>query len=174
MKKYVMETTVGIFVIVGLLCIAYMSIKLGHVALLGDNSYSIFARFTSISGLRVGNPVNMLGLEIGRVEALSMDQADQKAVVEMRIKKDVKIYDDAIASIKTEGLIGDKYVSIDPGGAGTLLEPGGTITETQPAVDIAELIGKYAFGDVSKKNGDNTNPDDKIDSTPKKKSEVKP
>jgi phospholipid/cholesterol/gamma-HCH transport system substrate-binding protein len=174
MKKYMMETTVGIFVILGLLCVAYMSIKLGHVSLLGDNSYSVFARFTSISGLRVGNPVNMLGLDIGRVDNLSMDQADQKAVVEMRIKKDVKIYDDAIASIKTEGLIGDKYVSIDPGGAGTLLAAGGTITETQPAVDIAELIGKYAFGDVSKKNGDNTNPDDKIDSNPKKKSEVKP
>ena len=157
-----METTVGIFVVFGLLCIAYMSVKLGHVSLLGDNSYSVFARFTSISGLRVGNPVNMLGLDIGRVERLSMDQADQKAVVEMRIKNDVKIYDDAIASIKTEGLIGDKYVSVDPGGAGTLLEAGGIITETQPAVDIAELIGKYAFGDVKKTDD------------AKKKSEVNP
>jgi phospholipid/cholesterol/gamma-HCH transport system substrate-binding protein len=162
MKKYLMETTVGIFVVFGLLCIAYMSVKLGHISLLGDNSYSIFARFTSVSGLRVGNPVNMLGLDIGRVENLSMDQSDQKAVVEMRIKKDVKIYDDAIASIKTEGLIGDKFVSIDPGGAGTLLAPGATITETQPAIDIAELIGKYAFGEVKK-------PDDA-----KKNSEVKP
>ena len=157
MKKYLMETTVGIFVVLGLLCIAYMSVKLGHVSLLGDNSYSIFARFTSVSGLRVDNPVNMLGLEIGRVERLSMDQADQRAVVEMRIKKDVKIYDDAIASIKTEGLIGDKYVSIDPGGAGTVLEAGGTITETQPAVDIAELIGKYAFGHVKKKSDSEEN-----------------
>jgi len=162
MKKYLMETTVGIFVVFGLLCIAYMSVKLGHVSLLGDNSYSVFARFTSISGLRVGNPVNMLGLEIGRVERLSMDQADQKAIVEMRVKKDVKIYDDAIASIKTEGLIGDKYVSIDPGGAGTPLEAGGTITETQPAIDIAELIGKYAFGEVKKTDD------------AKKNSEVKP
>lgn len=162
MKKYLMETIVGIFVVFGLLCIAYMSVKLGHVSLLGDNSYSIFARFTSVSGLRVGNPVNMLGLEIGRVERLNMDQEDQKAVVEMRIKKGVKIYDDAIASVKTEGLIGDKYVSIDPGGAGTLLEPSATITETQPAVDIAELIGKYAFGEVKKKNDD------------KKNSEIKP
>jgi phospholipid/cholesterol/gamma-HCH transport system substrate-binding protein len=139
-----------------------MSVKLGHVALLGDNSYSILARFTSVSGLRVGNPVNMLGLEIGRVERLSMDQADQRAVVEMRINRGVKIYDDAIASIKTEGLIGDKYVSIDPGGAGTVLEPGAVITETQPAVDIAELIGKYAFGDVKKTDD------------AKKNSEVKP
>jgi phospholipid/cholesterol/gamma-HCH transport system substrate-binding protein len=152
MKKYLMETTVGIFVVFGLLCIAYMSVKLGHVSLFGDNSYPISARFTSVSGLRAGNPVNMMGMVIGRVERLYMDQADQKAVVEMRINNDVKVYDDAIASIKTEGLIGDKYVSIDPGGAGTLLEPGGTITETQPAVDIADLIGKYAFGDVTKKD----------------------
>jgi len=157
-----METTVGIFVVFGLLCIAYMSVKLGHVSLFGDNSYSISARFTSVSGLRAGNPVNMLGLDIGRVERLYMDQADQKAVVEMRINNGVKIYDDAIASIKTEGLIGDKYVSIDPGGAGTVLEPGGVITETQPAVDIADLIGKYAFGDVKKTDD------------PKKNSEVKP
>jgi phospholipid/cholesterol/gamma-HCH transport system substrate-binding protein len=162
MKKYLMETIVGIFVVFGLLCVAYMSVKLGHVSLLGDNSYSIFARFTSVSGLRVGNPVNMLGLGIGRVERLNMDQEDQKAVVEMRIKTGVKIYDDAIASVKTEGLIGDKYVSIDPGGAGTVLEPGGIITETQPAVDIAELIGKYAFGEVKKTDD------------AKKNSEVKP
>jgi len=161
MKKYLMETTVGIFVVFGLLCIAYMSVKLGHISLLGDNSYSIFARFTSVSGLRVGNPVNMLGLDIGRVENLSMDQSDQKAVVEMRIKKDVKIYDDAIASIKTEGLIGDKFVSIDPGGAGTLLAPGATITETQPAIDIAELMGKYEFGEVKKKDDEKKESEEK-------------
>ncbi len=147
-----METTVGIFVVFGLLCIAYMSVKLGHITLFGDNTYPISARFTTVSGLRAGNPVNMMGLEVGRVERLYMDQADQRAVVEMRVNNNVKIYDDAIASIKTEGLIGDKYVSIDPGGAGTLLESGGVITETQPAVDIADLIGKYAFGDVTKKD----------------------
>ena len=150
MKKYAMETTVGIFLVFGLLCIGYMTVKLGHVSLLGDNAYSLFARFTTVSGLRVGSPVNMLGIEVGRVERLTMDQKDQKAVVEIRIQKDIKVYDDAIASIKTEGLIGDMFLSIDPGGAGKLLEPGGTITETQPAVDIVDLIGKYAFGEVKK------------------------
>jgi phospholipid/cholesterol/gamma-HCH transport system substrate-binding protein len=79
-----------------------------------------------------------------------MDQEKQKALVEIRIRNDIKIFDDAIASIKTEGLIGDMHLSIDPGGAGTLLKPGGNITETQPAVDIADLISKYAFGDVKK------------------------
>ncbi|RPJ43311.1 MAG: outer membrane lipid asymmetry maintenance protein MlaD [Deltaproteobacteria bacterium] len=150
MKKYAMETTVGIFLVFGLLCIGYMAVKLGHVSLLGDNAYSLFARFTTVSGLRVGSPVNMLGIEVGRVGRLSMDQKDQKAVVEIRIQKDIKVYGDAIASIKTEGLIGDMFLSIDPGGSGKLLGPGGTITETQAAVDMVDLIGKYAFGEVQK------------------------
>jgi phospholipid/cholesterol/gamma-HCH transport system substrate-binding protein len=155
MKKYTMETTVGIFLVFGLLCIGYMTVKLGHVSLLGDDAYSLFARFTTVSGLRAGSPVDMLGIEVGRVGRLTMDQKDQKAVVEIRIQKDIKVYDDAIASIKTEGLIGDKYLSIDPGGAGKLLGPGGTITETLPAVDVVDLIGKYAFGEVKKPEGDN-------------------
>jgi phospholipid/cholesterol/gamma-HCH transport system substrate-binding protein len=93
----------------------------------------------------------MYGIEIGRVNRLSMDQDKAMAVVELRINNDIKIYDDAIASIKTEGLIGDKYVSIDPGGGSDeLLKAGGTITETESPTDIQELISKYAFGDVEK------------------------
>jgi len=155
MKKYSMETIVGIFVVFGLLCVAYMTVKLGHIAFIGDNSYTLSASFTSVTGLRVGSPVEILGIEVGRVDRLTMDQENQKAVVEMRIQKDIKIYDDAIASIKTEGLIGDKYLSIDPGGAGILLQAGGTIIETQPAIDIADLIGRYAFGEVKKKPDSN-------------------
>jgi len=151
MKKYTMETAVGIFVVIGLFCVGYMTVKLGNVGLLGDDSYSLFARFTSVSGLRTGSAIQMLGIEIGRVDKLTMDQENQMAVVEFRINKGIKIYDDAIASIKTEGLIGDRYVSIDPGG-GTdeLLQPGGTITDTESPTDIQELISKYAFGDVEK------------------------
>ena len=150
MKKYAVETTVGIFLVFGLLCIGYMTVKLGHVSLLGDDAYSLFARFTTVNGLRVGSPVNMLGIGVGRVGRLSMDQKDQKAVVEIRIQKDIKVYDDAIASIKTEGLIGDVFLSIGPGGSGKLLKPGGTIADTQPAVDLVDLVGKYAFGEVKK------------------------
>jgi len=150
MKRYTMETTVGIFLVFGLLCVGYMTVKLGHFSLFGDDAYSLFARFTSVTGLRVGSLVYISGIEVGRLEKLTMDQERQKAVVEIRIRKDIKIFDDAIASIKTEGLIGDMHITIDPGGAGTLLKPGGTITETQPAVDIVDLIGKYAFGDVKK------------------------
>ena len=151
MQKYTMETTVGIFLVIGLLLIGYMTVNLGHISILGDDAYPLSARFTSVTGLRAGSSVFMLGIEVGRVERLTMDQESQKEAVEMRIQNGMKIYDDAIASIKTEGLIGGMYLSIDPGGAGKLLAPGGTITETQPAVDIADIISKYAFGDVEKK-----------------------
>jgi phospholipid/cholesterol/gamma-HCH transport system substrate-binding protein len=92
----------------------------------------------------------MFGIDVGRVERLSIEQMDRRATVEVRIRQGIEIYDDAIASIRTEGLIGDKYLRLDPGGAGELLKPGGTITETQPDIDLADLIGKYAFGDVKK------------------------
>jgi len=150
MKKYTIETVVGIFVVLGLICIGYMTVKLGHVSFLGDDSYSLIARFNSVTGLRVGNPVEILGIQIGKVEQITMDQKNQKAIVEIKINKGINIYDDAIASIKTEGLIGDKFLSIDPGGAGSLLGPRGTITETQAPVDIIELVSKYAFGEVKK------------------------
>ncbi|HUN53635.1 MAG TPA: outer membrane lipid asymmetry maintenance protein MlaD [Smithella sp.] len=150
MKKYKVETIVGIFVFLGLLCIGYMTVKLGKVSFFQDEFYPISAKFISVTGLREGNPVDIMGIEVGRVEKITMDQENQKAIVEIKIKKGVKIYDDAIASIKTEGLMGDQYISIDPGGAGTLLGPHGTITETQAPVDILGLIGKYAFGDVKK------------------------
>lgn len=150
MKKYSNETIVGIFVIVGLLCVGYMTVKLGNVSLFGDDAYPLYAKFNSVTGLRVGNPVEMLGIEIGRVAGFRMDQENQVAVVELKIKRDIKVYDDAIASIKTAGLIGDKYVSIDAGGSDELLKPGDTITDTESPVDIGDLISKYAFGDVEK------------------------
>ena len=148
MKKYTQETVVGIFVVVGLLAIAYMTVKLGNVGFLGENSYSLYAKFNKVTGLRVGNPVNMFGLEIGRVESFKMDQENQLVVVDFKINKGIKIYDDAIASIKTEGLIGDKFVSIDPGGGGDLLKAGDIITDTESPTDIMDLVSKYAFGDV--------------------------
>jgi phospholipid/cholesterol/gamma-HCH transport system substrate-binding protein len=150
MKKYSMETAVGIFVVITLLCVAYLTLNLGGVSFLGDNSYAVFAKFTSVSGLKVGSTVEMLGMEIGRVAGFTMDQKDQVAVAELRIGNGVKIYDDAIASIKSSGLLGDKFVNIDAGGGGDLLEPGAIISETEPPVDFMELISKYAFGDVEK------------------------
>jgi len=151
MKKYSVESVVGIFVVIGLISVAYMTIKLGKVSWFGDDYYPIYARFTSVSGLRVGSPVEIDGIQIGRVESLSIDAARQMALVELKIEKGVKIYDDASASIKTAGLIGDKFIKIDPGGGGDLLKQGGTVTETTSAVDIEDLVSKYVFGDINKK-----------------------
>lgn len=150
MKRYTLETTVGIFLVFGLLCVGYMTVKLGHINFFGDNAYSLFARFTTVTGLRIGSLVYISGIEVGRVETLAIDQKNQKGVVQMRIQKGIHIYEDAIASIKTEGLIGDMHVSIDPGGAGPLLKSDGVIMETQPPLDIADIVGKYAFGEVKK------------------------
>jgi phospholipid/cholesterol/gamma-HCH transport system substrate-binding protein len=150
MQKFKMETTVGIFVVCGLLAVGYMTVNLGHFSLLGDDSYSLAAPFTSVSGLRGGSPVIMLGMEIGKVQKLTMDQKNQMVRVEIRVKNGIQVYDDAIATIKTEGLIGDKYLSISPGGGGTLLEPGGIITQTQPPADFLDLLGKYIFGAAEK------------------------
>lgn len=150
MKKHSIETVVGIFVVIGLICVAYMTVKLGKVSLFGDDYYSLYARFSSVSGLRGDSPVEMNGIEVGRVAQLSIDPERQMALVELKIKKGTKVYDDAGASIKTAGLIGDKFVKIDPGGGGDVLKPGGTITETSSPLDIEDLISKYVFGDIGK------------------------
>ena len=148
MKKYSKETIVGIFVVIGLASIGYMTVKLGNVGFLGDNMYSLYANFSTVTGLREGNPINMLGLQVGKVEKFTMDQENQQVMVHFKINLGIEIYDDAIASVKTEGLIGDKYVAVDPGGGGDLLADGDTITDTNSPTDIMDLISKYAFGDV--------------------------
>ena len=150
MKKFSIETVVGIFVVIGIICVAYMTVKLGKVSLFGDNYYSLYARFGSVSGLREGSPIEIDGIEVGRVARLTLDQEKQLALITLKIRKGVKVYDDASAEIKTSGLIGDKFVNIDPGGGGALLKPAGTITETTTPTDIEDLISKYVFGNVKK------------------------
>ena len=152
MKKYSKETTVGLFMMVGLIFIAYMAVKLGQVSLFGDDAYTVNARFQKVTGLRTGNPVTMFGLRVGSVSALEIDQDNQMAVVRMKIDKGIRIYEDAIAAIKTEGLIGDKYVDIDAGGGLDLLSPGSTIVDTVSPVDVSDIIGRFAFGSVDDGN----------------------
>ena len=151
MKRYAMETVVGIFVVIGIICVGYMTIKLGKVQIFSDNYARLFARFTSVSGLRIGSPVEVFGIEVGNVDHLSIDQEKEMAVVRIKVRKDIEIFDDGSAAIKTAGLIGDKFVQIEPGGAGDRIKPGGWIVQTTSALDIEDLIGKYAFGDVTKK-----------------------
>lgn len=148
MKKASVETAVGIFVVIGILCVGYLTIKLGKMELMGDNYYPIYARFESVSGLSKGAYVEMAGVQIGQVESIALDQEMLVAKVKMKIQKDVVLTDDVIASVKTSGLIGDKYIKISPGGSDEVLKPGDIITETESALDLEELISKYVFGGV--------------------------
>lgn len=148
MKSSSIETAVGIFVFIGIICIGYMTIKLGKMEWFGNDNYPIFAHFQSVSGLKAGADVEMAGVKIGKVESISLDPVRQVAVVKMRIQKGVELTEDVIASVKTAGMIGDKFIKLAPGGSEETLKPGDTITETESAVDLEDLISKYVFGDV--------------------------
>lgn len=143
MNRISIETAVGIFIIVGLLCLAYVSIKLGDVELFGTKQYVVNARFTNIAGLTEGSQVEIAGVPVGKVSKIKL--VDDQAIVELLINPDVNIQDDSIASIRTQGLIGDKYVKISPGGSEEYIKPDGFITDTESTVDIEELISKYIF-----------------------------
>ena len=148
MKQSAIETSVGIFVVIGIICVGYLTIKLGRMEWIGDDSYYLEARFQSVSGLKKGAPLEMAGVQVGKVDFIQLDLKEQVAVVKMKVQKGVVLTDDVIASIKTSGLIGDRYVSLSPGGSDTVLKPGGVITETESAVDLEGLVSKYVFGGV--------------------------
>lgn len=147
--SYSKQTIAGIFVLIGIVCIGYLTIKLGKMELIGDEGYTLRASFVSVAGLRVGANVEIAGVNVGRVTNISLDtNKHARAVVKMQIKKDVPLTDDVIASVRTSGLIGDKYIMLSPGGSPDILKDGDEITETEPSVDIESLISKYAFGKV--------------------------
>ncbi len=146
MRRFGLEFIVGVFMIIGILCLGYLSVKLGRMEVLGGEGYEIEAFFSNCGGLKSGSSVWIAGVEVGRVKSIELK--DYEARVVMVLPKWVAIQEDAIASIKTKGLIGEKYVEITPGGSDVIIEPGGTIMDTQPAVDIEELISKYVFGKV--------------------------
>ncbi len=141
---------VGIFVLIGLICVGYMTIKLGRMELFSSQGFELKASFTSVSGLRVGADIEVAGVPVGKVSAIDLKRTDQEtsAIVTLRLNQDMKLSDDTIASVRTSGLIGDKFIDLAPGGSPDLLKAGDTITDTEPAVDIGMLISKYAFGSV--------------------------
>lgn len=148
MRDYRLELAVGLFVILGLLCVAYMTVKLGRLETFGGDYYSLEARFINVSGLTPNASVEVAGVRVGRVEDIRLSDDRSAVIVRFKVDKDLAVYDDAIASVKTSGLIGDKYIQLSPGGSGSVLAEGALITDTESSVDIGELIGKYAFGDV--------------------------
>ncbi len=143
MKKLDLELTVGVFVLVGIGCLAYLSITLGGMEVLGGGRYELRATFANVGGLKTGSSVTVAGVAVGRVKQITRE--DYEAAVVLAIDDAVKIQEDAVASIRTKGLIGEKLIEISPGASDELLKPGDEIRETQPAVDLESLISKYMF-----------------------------
>lgn len=148
MERKGIELSVGLFLLIGLLCMAYLSFKLGNVEWLGNSRYKIQAQFSNVGGLTENADVSMAGVKIGKVEKIELK--DGQALVTLGIEKTVKIEEDAIAGVKTKGIIGDKYLSISPGASDEYIRPDGKIQDTQPPLDIEALLSKFVFGSVDK------------------------
>ena len=147
MKKFNLEITVGFFLLLGMLSLAYISINLGKLEIVGKEGYTVFAEFEKAGGIKPKAVVEIAGVEVGTVKSVGIN-SDYRAVVELSIDKAIKLQEDAIASIKTKGLIGEQYVQISPGGSDKLIADGGKLRETESAIDIEELISQYVFGKV--------------------------
>jgi phospholipid/cholesterol/gamma-HCH transport system substrate-binding protein len=143
------EVVVGLFVLVGIVCLGYLAIKLGKLEVLGDSGYSLYADFPTVAGLKRGDPVEIAGVKVGRVDSLGL--ADDRARLTLRLEDGVKVQEDAIASVRARGLIGDKFVLISPGGSDRIIPAGGRIRETESPPDIPDLIGKLVGGDLTSK-----------------------
>ncbi len=133
MKKFDLELAVGFFLIIGIVALGYLSIKLGKLEVIGDQGYTVTATFAKAGGIKAGAVIEIAGVEIGKVRSIRLD---------------VKLQEDVIASVRTKGLIGEKYIQVSPGGSDNMLAHGGKIRETESAIDIEEIISKYAFGSM--------------------------
>ncbi|MCK4837811.1 MAG: outer membrane lipid asymmetry maintenance protein MlaD [Desulfobulbaceae bacterium] len=148
MKKINLELAVGLFLLAGFFCFVYLSLKLGEVSIFAnEKSYTLVADFDSISGLKEGAILEIAGVNIGKVTGVILGEND-RARVYMQIPKEIAISEDTVASVRTQGIIGDKYIRIIPGGSDEILQDGDFIFETESAIDIEEMVSKYIFGDV--------------------------
>ena len=145
MKRINLEVIVGFFVLLGLAAFAFLAVKLGDVGNVEAGHYRLNARFQSSSGLKEGADVEMAGVIVGKVVSIHFDPEQYESVVELSLPKAIQIQDDAIASVRSTGLIGGKFIKISPGGSEELLQQGDTIYETESSVSLEELISKYIF-----------------------------
>ena len=149
MNMIKLEMMVGTFMLIGILCLAYVSIKLGKMEIVGGDFYSVTAGFDSVSGLKPGARVEVAGVEVGKVDRIALDaKSGDRALAYLKIKTGVKITDDVIASVRTSGIIGDKFIKLRPGGSEKMLKNNDTIRETESAIDIEELVSKFIHGKV--------------------------
>jgi len=147
MEKTKLEMVVGVFVLVGMLCLAYLSVKLGKLELVSGDVYEVEAQFNSASGIKPGSTIEIAGVEVGRVRGITL--IEDRAKVTLAVDNSIKLYTDTIASIKTRGIIGEKFLALTPGGGGDRLKPGGTIRDTESGLDLEELVSQYVHGKVN-------------------------
>ena len=148
MKKGYTEVIVGLFMIAGFGAFVYLSLQLGEFSVFSlEKNYTVTAQFENVSGLKQGATVEISGVQVGKVAQVTLDQ-DGLAIVSMFINNDVAIGEDAIASIRTQGIIGDKYIKIINGSMDAPLQNNDMIMDTESAIDIEELVSKYIFGGV--------------------------
>lgn len=146
MKKNTLEMIVGLFMLAGLLAFAYLALQLGEVSILSSSSkYVIKAEFDNVSGVKKGAAVQIAGVVVGDVSGVELGK-DELAILYLRIDKGIKVPVDSIASVKSQGIIGDKYIALSLGGDEETLAENAVITETESAIDIESLISKFAFG----------------------------
>ncbi len=145
MNRLNIEFAVGFFMILGLAAFFFLAIKMGDINLFGDDRYQVMARFTSTSGLKEGAYVEIAGVRVGRVKSIEFDEESYESIVKLAIPKDVQLQEDTIASVRTAGIIGDKFIKLTPGGLEDFIVAEGEIIETESTLDIEELISKYIF-----------------------------
>ena len=145
MNKISIELVTGIFVIIGIACCTWLAISVAGATFTEQPGYTLTARFTSISGLREGAIIEGAGVRIGTVSDIAFDPDSFEAIVSLRINEDVPVQEDAIAAIRTQGIIGEKYVKIIPGGFDDLLTDGMEMYETESAISLEELVSRYIF-----------------------------
>ncbi len=136
---------VGVFLLVGFAIFAYIAVKMGDLDLFKKDSYDVTASFTSISGLKEGATLEVAGVVVGKVTKIELNEEEYEATVYMDVIKSVQLSDDSIASIRTSGIIGDKFIKLTPGGSDIFLESGDSIDETEASISIEELVSKYIF-----------------------------
>jgi phospholipid/cholesterol/gamma-HCH transport system substrate-binding protein len=130
----------------GMACLAYLAINLGKMEIYGKG-YQIYAIFDNASGLKTGAAVEVAGVTVGQVNSIQLTPMYQ-ARVGLMLHYGIKVHDDAIASVRTKGIIGDKFVKLSPGSAEKLIPVGGKIINTESGIDLEELIGSYIHGKV--------------------------
>lgn len=145
--NYKVELTSGVFLLLGIAAMLWLATKATNYGMqVGDDTYQVQARFSNVADLKIRAPVKIGGVTVGLVEKISLDPVTFDAVVEFRIDQRYSdIPSDTSASILTSGMLGDRYIGLDPGGSMEPLSDGDEIFITQSAVVLETLISKYMF-----------------------------